>query len=222
MTTRLLPVALALVLVLAACGSGSTTAGVATLEGADGAAADATTTTQAGGVDQEQAMLDFASCMRDNGVDMQDPTVDADGNVQFGGFGGGQDSSDADREKIRTAMEACRDLLQGVSLGRGGGNFDPTQLEDTMLQYAQCMRDNGYDMPDPDFSSFGPGNDNGGQGGGGPLGSIDRNDPDFQKAQEACQDILSGFGQSGAGGFRGFAGGGPGGDGGAPPQTNNG
>jgi hypothetical protein len=220
MTTRLLTVGFALSLVLAACARGSEPAeGVATLEGAGTVTTDSTATTDpAGGVDQEQAMLDFAACMRDNGVDMQDPTVDANGNVQFGGFGGGQDASDADRQNIRTAMEACRDLLQGVSLGRGGDNFDPTQLEDTMLQYAQCMRDNGYDMPDPDFSSFGPGSDNGGQGGGGPFGSIDRNDPDFQTAQAACQGILSGFGPGG-GGPGGFA---RGGAGGAPPQTDNG
>ncbi|MGA9596943.1 MAG: hypothetical protein WBV06_12335 [Acidimicrobiia bacterium] len=223
MTTRLLTIGLALVLAATACGgSDHSSEGVATLEAADTATTDATGTTDpAGAVDQEQAMLAFAACMRDNGVDMQDPTVDADGNVQFGGFGGGPQSSDADRQSIGTAMDACRDLLDGLSLGRGGGNFDPTQLQDTMLEYAACMRDNGYDMPDPDFTSFGPGQGDGepGQGGGGPFANIDPQDPNFIKAQEACQDILSGFGP---GGGPGFAGGGPGGDGGGAPPAGNG
>jgi hypothetical protein len=195
------------------------------LEGAETVTTDANATTApAGTVDQEQQMLAFAACMRDNGVDMQDPTVDADGNVQFGGFGGGPTSgdasSDADRESIRTAMDACQDLLGGLSLGRGGGNFDSTQLEDTMLQYAACMRDNGYDMPDPDFTSFGPGQGDGAPGdggGGGPFANIDPQDPNFTKAQTACQDILSGFGPGGGGFGRGGAD-----DGGGPPQTNNG
>ena len=64
------------------------------------------------------------------------------------------------------------------------------------------MRDNGYEeMPDPDLSSFGTP----GQGGGGPFGQLDRDDPDFIAASEECQDILAGFqrGPGGGGGGRG-------------------
>jgi hypothetical protein len=47
------------------------------------------------------------------------------------------------------------------------------------------MRDEGIDMPDPDFS---------GGGGlfrmGGPGSGIDPDDPDFRAAQETCQPIL--------------------------------
>ncbi len=51
-----------------------------------------------------------------------------------------------------------------------------------MLEYARCMRDEGVDMPDPDFS----------QGGGfiGMGGDVDPDDPDFRAADEVCRSIL--------------------------------
>ena len=61
-------------------------------------------------------------------------------------------------------------------------------MEDLLVEYAGCMRDNGVDMPDPDFS-----------GGGGmiDLGIADPNDSTFQAADEACRSILAGFGPMG-------------------------
>jgi hypothetical protein len=105
-----------------------------------------------------------------------------------------------DRAAMEAAMGACQEHLEGVAIGRGGGDFDLTELQDTMVDYAACMRDNGYDMPDPDFSSFGPGGGESGQGGGGPFGAIDFDDPDFMSAQQECEDLLSGFRGPGQGG----------------------
>ena len=51
---------------------------------------------------------------------------------------------------------ACGELLEGATLGFREG-FDRTELEDTLVEYAACMRENGYDMPDPDFSGSGAG-----------------------------------------------------------------
>jgi hypothetical protein len=57
------------------------------------------------------------------------------------------------------------------------------------------MRDNGYDMDDPDFSSFGPGAEGEPAEGArvGPFGEIDQDDPDFVAANEACGEILGGL-----------------------------
>ena len=140
-------------------------------------------------VSTEQALLDLAACMRDEGVEIDDPQIDSDGNFRIGAII--RQASDADPEQIRAAMEACSEHLEGVTLGFR--DFDLTELQDQMLDFAGCMRDNNYDMPDPDFTNFGPGG--GGQGepgqGGGPFGAIDPNDPEFQSALEQCQDILS-------------------------------
>lgn len=198
MKHSLMVLLLALGLLATACGGDrEASAGVASLETTDivvGDDAAAPAEDAASEVDQEQAMLNFAACMRDNGVDIDDPTVDADGNVEFGAFRGVVGSGEIDRATMEAAMQACQDNLEGIALGRGGGDFDLTELQDTMVEYAECMRSNGYDMDDPDFSNFGPGNGGGpGEGGGRPFGDIDLDDPDFISAQEVCQDILGGL-----------------------------
>ena len=103
---------------------------------------------------------------------------------------------------IREAFEDCGDLLDGLNLGFQ--DRDLTEFEDTFLEFAQCMRENGIDMDDPDFSNFGPGGGGdgggdapGGRGGGLFGGDLDFNDPAFQEALETCRDVLAGFGRPG-------------------------
>ncbi|MGZ8611980.1 MAG: hypothetical protein ACXWX0_06895 [Actinomycetota bacterium] len=174
----------ALALALTACGGGGD-GGVATLQdGAMGAQASASPS-----MSDEEALQAFAECMRENGVeDFQDPQVDDDGRITFGiGRAAGEDGgppSGEDRGVMQDAMEACQDLLpQGLGGGPGGISAeDEAAFQDVMLEYAQCMRDHGVDMPDPDFS-----------GGGGFIGmaeGADLDDPDFQAADEACRPIL--------------------------------
>ena len=197
MKTRVVVLLGALGLVLSACGgSDDSASGVASLETDAGDAVvdegDGTSTEE---VDAEQAMLDLASCLRDQGVDIEDPTVDAEGNVQFGGFRGEPGEGEFDRDAVQTALDECEDELEGVVIGFGGGDFDLTELEDTMVEYAACMRDNGYDMDDPDLSAFGPGaqGEDGEAGPRGPFGEIDQDDPDFIAANEVCDEILGGL-----------------------------
>ena len=206
------PVAAFGLLLVTACGGGGAAAEVASLENRDPVAAgdigsgDATATT----IDTEEAMLAFTQCMRDQGVDIADPTVDADGNLRFsrpGGAGGG-DFSEGERESLRAAREACAGFLDGVA--QGFRNVDETELQDNLLAYAQCMRDTGYEqMQDPDFSTFGPGAGPPGEGFRGPFGEIDVDDPAYQAADAACRDLFGGLGRGGPGGL----GRGPGGDG---------
>ncbi len=190
---------MALVVVAGACGSSDGgDDGVATLQTETPALAEGPAADPAGEVDAEQAMMALAACLRDQGLDIEDPTVDADGNVQFGGFRGGGTAAGeppADRETMRVAMDACQDQLGDVILGFGGRDFDMTEMEDTLVEYAACMRDNGYDMDDPDFSSFGPDAEPevGDGGRGGPFGQIDQDDPDFIAASEVCGEILGGL-----------------------------
>jgi hypothetical protein len=207
---RLAVLAIALVaLVPAGCGGSNPSDAIASLEGDAGE----TTTTSATGttVDPQQAMLDFAQCMRDHGIDMADPTVDANGNLQMSRPSGGGQAGEfdpADREAMQAAREACSQYLQGMA--QQFQRPDNTEMQDLMLQYAACMREHGVDMPDPDFSSSD-------QGPGGRLGfgegDFDPSDPTFQAANEACQSIF------GANGMPGFMGGDPGGfGGGTPPE----
>jgi hypothetical protein len=185
----------AFALLVAAC-SGSETQGVASLE------STATTTVAPSGneasTSDEKTLLEFASCMRDNGVeDFEDPSIGADGVPEFNLRGGG---SDTDRDVTRAAFEVCSDHLEGLAFGPG--SVDVTELEDTLVGFAACMRDNGYDMPDPDLSNFG---ERGGEGGGIFGGELDPDDPDFVSAMEECEHIFENLP---------FVGGGPGSRGG--------
>lgn len=203
MNRKILLMLTVLALVATACGSGEATAsdGVASLDTETTVAAEADSSALTDD-EAEAQLLAFSQCMRDEGIEMDDPTVDADGNVSFGAFREEVTEEEAQQgppEGFRDAMQACEPELEGLQLGGGRGGFDPTELEDTFLEFAACMRDNGYEMDDPDFSAFGPGS-GGEEGEGQPrglFGTVDFDDPVFQEAQEACGDILAGFGPGG-------------------------
>jgi hypothetical protein len=187
---------IAVLILVAACSGGSTTPSVASL---DDGSTETTATTVAGAsqADQEQAALEFAQCMRDHGVDMPDPTVDGDGNIRMTPPDFGEDGPpEGFMETARAAAEACGELLEGI--GFGFSPEDQAELEDQLLEFTSCMRDHGIDMPDPNFNGT-PGE------GGGFIGRIDPNDPDFQAAFEECRGAFEG------GGLVPFGGGGPGG-----------
>ena len=177
----------ALVLLLAACGGDSVEDGIATLESTTTVAPATTVTTSVSEFSEEQA-IEFSQCMRDQGLDFPDPTLDAEGNLAMGDFDMSALGSNPDeiRNMLANAMDACSEFLEGVSFG-GGRLPDLVELQDTFLEFATCMRDNGYDMPDPDFTG-------GGFGGLFELGeNIDPNDPEFQAAMAQCQSIFAQF-----------------------------
>ena len=181
---------LLLMTVLAACSGGATPTGVATLQ-SPGAGETVPSASPSASLDPETARLEFARCMRENGVDLPDPGSGGGGAVAIGGNG-------IDMEEMQEAMEACQQFL-GDAIGERA-EIDP-EMQDTMLEFAQCMRDNGIDFPDPDVS-----------GGGGRIqvggpGGIDPSSDEFQAAQDACQDILGDLGPR----FEGGPGGGDGG-----------
>ena len=175
-SSRRVPLAafgVSLSIVIAACGgSGGSSSKVATL---NNASAGATTTTVK--VNTQEALLAYAACMRDNGVNMADPTFDANGNPTGGGFGGGGANSNIDRRStaFQTAQKACASHLQGVTFGgRRGGNFDRQAVQDGLNKFTACLRDNGLTVDDITFGrprgATGTGNGGGGGGGGGGFG----------------------------------------------------
>ena len=163
--------------VLAGCGGAAAGEDVAS---ANGGGAGPSASASAGATDPEQGRK-FAQCMRENGVpDFPDPGPDGQFDPgQFSGLG-------ADDGEIQTATQACREFAPN---GGERPQLDAAQQEQ-LRKWAQCMRDNGIDIPDPDPN------------GGGFLGldgnlSVDRNSPAFQKAMEACQDQFTFLPQGG-------------------------
>jgi hypothetical protein len=162
--------ALALTLAVAACGGGTKTGGVASLNGANKPTA---TTTAGGSKDPRQAALAFARCMRQHGIDMPDPQFNGNGITQKLKRSPG--SKGPDDPTFKAAQEACKQYLPN---GGAPEKANP-QEQQQMLAFARCMRQHGINMPDPK-----PG------GGieirGGP-GGVNPDSPTFKAAQQACQ-----------------------------------
>lgn len=196
MNTRLVGPLLVLVLTASACGaaaadseSGSLagSGAVASLGDSDTAEGEAGTTGTTDEVDTEAQMLAFAECIRGEGFDIDDPTVDSDGNVLLPRPNTTGTQGQGPPEGFAEARDACAEHLEGVELGFQRG--DQTELQDEFLEFAACMRENGFDLPDPDLSDGG--------GGRGLLREVDQNDPAYQAAFANCDDILGGFGRGG-------------------------
>ena len=191
MTLSLRPMlALALLATMfAACsGAAATPSGVATLDDPAATASPNASASPGGSAapdassDPEAAMLAFARCMREHGVDMPDPVVGANGgtSVTIGGNG----TKGPDPKVMQAANEACKALMP-KDFGPGGGELTAEQ-KDAMLDFAKCMRDHGVEMADPDFSSGGFSIQIDGSGKSGPS----PDDPAFKAADEACRSIM--------------------------------
>jgi hypothetical protein len=180
-----------LALVLGACGSDGDSSDVATLD--ESAAAEDDSDGGGGGADgdlseeeAEEAMLEFAQCMREHGIDMPDPDTSGGGAVFVGP--GSEDGEAPDMEEFEAADEACRPLIEGV-LGPPEEMTpeEQAEMQDQMLAMAQCMRDHGIDMPDPEFGEGGMVEQRlGSEDGEGP--DIDPMSEEFQEAQEECAE----------------------------------
>lgn len=159
---------LGLTLVLAGCGSGggSDDDGVASATDKDSSSGDKTSGDGPSEEDNQAKMLEFAKCMREHGVDMEDPK---DGRIEVKSGPGQEDT-------MTKAQEACQKYLPPVSAA------DRKKGDEEGLKMSQCMRKNGVEnFPDP-------------KDGGIRINEDIGKDPDFKKAQEACGDIMGGPG----------------------------
>lgn len=188
---NLLLLPLALALGAAACGSdGDGTLEAAPLivvDGSDAAAAEpADTDTPAEQTDEELALA-FTQCMRDEGVALADPIVNADGSIEL--FPAGANSNvDPNDPDVADAIEVCGDLIAGASFLPGAG-LDQSEIEDRLLGFAQCLRDLGFDVDDPDLS---------GGFASGPAAIFGENfDPTDPANADAVQECQAAFGAGG-------------------------
>jgi hypothetical protein len=140
------PVVVVAGLTLVSCGGNDdgTQANLPTLPGGTAVAQvdDDTSTTV---FDPRTSALAFAECMRSNGVEAYpDPVFSDTGEATF-------TLTDEDDPDIPAATEACQALLDNTP---GFTPTDQSQVaanQQRMLDFAQCMRDAGFDMPDPVF-----------------------------------------------------------------------
>ncbi|HSA52558.1 MAG TPA: hypothetical protein VLH10_20935 [Yinghuangia sp.] len=143
-----------------ACGGDAKSAEVATVNGGASGASAATA------ADESARAREFARCMRDNGVPMQDPDPGT-GKLDIGDMRGS-----ADATTLRKAMDACRDKAPQSFKERNG----PSEKQlDAMRAFAKCMRENGIAIEDPGPDGF-------------EKGSFATSAPGFAQAWKKCQE----------------------------------
>lgn len=183
--THTLIMVIALAVVAAACSSQEDNAHVASLETVSTTSVQATEDELL--AEAEEAMLEYTQCLRDQGIDVGDPTIGSDGSMQlppieFTIESDGSEGDAPDFSAFEEMIAPCEELLGGVgSIGSGTGD---SGFEDALVEYTQCMRDNGVDMPDPDFS---------GSGGIIDLGTDGMNGDGFEAADAICRSIFESF-----------------------------
>ena len=124
----------------AACGNGSGDDGSA-LPDAAGASSASPSGDDEADLDPEDAMLKFAECMREHGVDMPDPSPG--GGVRMNGEGLSEDQMEA-------AQAACQKWMDMAEPEDGGKELTEEEKQ-SFLDMAACMRERGYNFPDPEF-----------------------------------------------------------------------
>jgi hypothetical protein len=157
----------ALGLALAACSSGPSVPGVASINSAS------SPHTKAKATKYPHSPLGFSLCMRAHGIaDFPEPS--AAGGIVIGIRPGSGSDLDPGSARFRAAFGACRSV---IGLAAPSPAQKAAQLAQA-LKFAQCMRAHGVtDFPDPGAGGFTfRGSSNG----------LNPNDPVFQKASKAC------------------------------------
>jgi hypothetical protein len=121
-----------------------------------------------------KAMLDFARCMRSNGVDMPDP--------QFDGGRVTQRMKGGNPEQMRTAEQACEKYRAQMKAPEMSAS-DKEEMKKAALANARCMREQGIDFPDPTFDSNGGARIKIGKG-------LNPESAKFQAALKACEKTM--------------------------------
>jgi hypothetical protein len=174
---------LTLLSVLLAAGAAGTSAQVATLQ-TPGPDAE-TTAAPAEELDGEEAILAFVACLREHDIDIPDPQFGAEGGFFAGDGAGAMANIDFMSKEFLDAMEACQHLLESLQ-----PELDPEQVaeqNEQLVAFAECMRSEGIDFPDPDpLRGMSLGAMRGEDGG---L-AFDPFSTDFQEASRVCFERL--------------------------------
>ena len=175
------------------CGSASSSGGSASATSSTTATASAAAGGGAGGPNSSRRAA-LTACLKQHGVTLPARPPGAPGGAG-GSSGGGAGSSGtgttgtgttprrgffggrgfAANPKLRAAFQAC-----GARFGVGGGGRFRRRLSRTAItKYVACVRQHGYNLPNPNFSGKGP-----------VFPANIRTNAKFQAASRACQSLL--------------------------------
>ena len=148
--------------------------------GSDVASLTETTTTTAGTAhasSTEEAVLAFAECMRDAGIeDFEDPIIGEDGSIEFP-----SKAEEKTKGLFEEVFAACESNLAGTSFSFGKSDGEAAEAVDQLVAFSECMRAEGFDMPDPAPD--------------GSFPDFDKESDEFTAAWEACEAVFGAGGK---------------------------
>jgi hypothetical protein len=191
---RVLPLALALAFVAAGCsdsaavdepptpsnGGRTSTAPPTSSQPDPSRGGDGSTESRA-----DEALLAYARCMRDQGLDFPDPTPLPGGEMGFSS----ESLEHLAPALLDRAFAVCGDRLDPIQ-GEPPSPDEEARWLDAVVEYARCMREHGIrDLPDPRVDY---------DGGGIEPGAIaiqpwHKGDPAFERATRICDEIVAGW-----------------------------
>jgi hypothetical protein len=89
----------------------------------------------------------WAQCMRDNGVKMEDPKVDAKGATQLSL----PKDVNPNSPEFQAAMKKCETEFKALDVG-GGSATSQTDIKDALVAFTACLRKEGLDVGDADLT----------------------------------------------------------------------
>ena len=95
-------------------------------------------------LDIEATMMEFAECLRGEGLEVLDPVVDSDGNVQKPEFAEGFEVS---KKEFGAAYEVCGEIIEGITFGKE--KDDMSEQVDYYLDLTACLREKGIEIDEP-------------------------------------------------------------------------
>ncbi|MER5942470.1 hypothetical protein ABT121_34800 [Streptomyces sp. NPDC001928] len=129
---------------------------------------DSASNAQDGGRTDEDQAVAWRKCLRENGMEIDEPKPGSEGEP-------GIKVDAANKDVTTKAFEACKDKAPK----NGPGSEMTQEKKDALVKYAKCMREQGIDMPIPKD----------GQAMALPAPTTDAQKKAYEKASKACEDV---------------------------------
>jgi hypothetical protein len=177
---------------LTGCGGGSGNGGVAHIDGSNSTASSSSGSSGLSGYSHAELMkiaLKYSACMRLHGLGtFPDPTEGSNGLPNFNDQSGGPSVQDSNSPQFQAADHACKAGLLHLAPQTAAATAAASAKA---LKYVACMRSHGEPgFPDPNGEGLIQINN--------ATGILAPSSPQYETAQQACQSLDSGFGESSA------------------------
>jgi hypothetical protein len=125
-------------------------------------------------LDDETLIMEFTECLRNEGMQITDPTVDADGNVQIPEL---VEGATATKEEFSEAYEVCGEIIGNITFAEK--EIDRTAQLEQFIEIAACMNEAGFDVGEPTAETIDTWM-------GDLKNTFDWDDPDAQEVIDSC------------------------------------